>query len=229
MTYIAKPRVHHPSLQKNAIGLTRRVFAGWRAMPRQRAGRPADSLRLIKPLQRRVALRLKWSFTTGSYRRKGFMSKKLRRVSILIAALATLLSVALVQPAAASNTVLIDGPTAAGLCSTSYPGVTGPDEYNTVVDDNLYTNMMARENLLYAAATVETLEAEHPNKYVSLVRKVDLRRSRSAWLTSPIQRYCTIPRTSETARSVPTTRRAIQSCRLDLTSFHCFAKGSAAS
>jgi 2-oxoglutarate ferredoxin oxidoreductase subunit beta len=28
MTYIAKPRVHHPSLQKNAIGLTRRDYEG---------------------------------------------------------------------------------------------------------------------------------------------------------------------------------------------------------
>ncbi|HKR79885.1 MAG TPA: hypothetical protein VJR69_09315, partial [Nitrospira sp.] len=29
--------------------------------------------------------------------------------------------------------------------------VTGPDEYNTVVDNNVYTNLMARENLRYAA------------------------------------------------------------------------------
>ncbi len=26
-------------------------------------------------------------------------------------------------------------------------GVTGPDEYNTVVNNNTYTNLMARENL----------------------------------------------------------------------------------
>jgi alpha,alpha-trehalose phosphorylase len=30
-------------------------------------------------------------------------------------------------------------------------GVTGPDEYNTVVNNNAYTNLMARENLRYAA------------------------------------------------------------------------------
>src|SRR5438105_14745665 len=29
--------------------------------------------------------------------------------------------------------------------------VTGPDEYNTVVNNNAYTNLMARENLRYAA------------------------------------------------------------------------------
>ena len=28
MTYIAKPKVHHPGLQKNAIGLTRRDYEG---------------------------------------------------------------------------------------------------------------------------------------------------------------------------------------------------------
>ncbi len=31
-------------------------------------------------------------------------------------------------------------------------GVTGPDEYTTVVDNNAYTNLMARENLEGAAA-----------------------------------------------------------------------------
>ena len=36
-------------------------------------------------------------------------------------------------------------------------GVTGPDEYNTVVNNNAYTNLMARENLRYAAQTVEVL------------------------------------------------------------------------
>jgi alpha,alpha-trehalose phosphorylase len=33
--------------------------------------------------------------------------------------------------------------------------VTGPDEYNTVVDNNVYTNLMAKENLRFAAETVE--------------------------------------------------------------------------
>jgi 2-oxoglutarate ferredoxin oxidoreductase subunit beta len=28
MTYIAKPKVYHPSLQKNQIGLTRRDYEG---------------------------------------------------------------------------------------------------------------------------------------------------------------------------------------------------------
>ena len=39
--------------------------------------------------------------------------------------------------------------------------VTGPDEYNTVVNNNAYTNLMARENLRYAAQTVESLRPQH--------------------------------------------------------------------
>ena len=53
-------------------------------------------------------------------------------------------------------------------------GVTGPDEYNTVVNNNTYTNLMARENLRYAAATVERLRKEHPELFVALVDKTGL-------------------------------------------------------
>jgi alpha,alpha-trehalose phosphorylase len=38
------------------------------------------------------------------------------------------------------------------------PGVTGPDEYSALADDNVYTNLMARENLIGAAEAV----AAHP-------------------------------------------------------------------
>ena len=33
MTYIAKPKAHHPSLKKNAIGLTRRDYEGSMTTP----------------------------------------------------------------------------------------------------------------------------------------------------------------------------------------------------
>ena len=36
-------------------------------------------------------------------------------------------------------------------------GVTGPDEYTTVVNDNLFTNVMARFNLRFAARTVRAV------------------------------------------------------------------------
>ena len=42
-------------------------------------------------------------------------------------------------------------------------GVTGPDEYTTVVDNNAFTNLMARENLLMAVRTLETLRAGLPD------------------------------------------------------------------
>ncbi len=41
-------------------------------------------------------------------------------------------------------------------------GVTGPDEYTTVVNDNTYTNLMARLNLNFAAATIRRLREERP-------------------------------------------------------------------
>jgi alpha,alpha-trehalose phosphorylase len=53
-------------------------------------------------------------------------------------------------------------------------GVTGPDEYTTVVNNNAYTNMMARENLWYAARAVEWLRKEHPQDYVALAHRTRL-------------------------------------------------------
>jgi subtilisin family serine protease len=55
------------------------------------------------------------------------MRNKSLRLSALIAALAVLLSIALVQPASASSTVLFDEAAAQARCITSYPGTSGPD------------------------------------------------------------------------------------------------------
>ena len=52
--------------------------------------------------------------------------------------------------------------------------VTGPDEYTTVVNDNTYTNLMARLNLSSAAATVCRLRDERPEDYTALVHDVGL-------------------------------------------------------
>ena len=54
-------------------------------------------------------------------------------------------------------------------------GVTGPDEYTTVVNDNTYTNLMARLNLNFAAATVRRLRQERPGDYTALVHAVRLK------------------------------------------------------
>jgi alpha,alpha-trehalose phosphorylase len=54
-------------------------------------------------------------------------------------------------------------------------GVTGPDEYTTVVNDNTYTNLMARLNLRSAAAAVRRLREERPADYIALVHEVGLK------------------------------------------------------
>lgn len=53
-------------------------------------------------------------------------------------------------------------------------GVTGPDEYTTVVNDNLYTNVMARFNLRRAAEAVRTLEDANPSAYAAMVDRLHL-------------------------------------------------------
>ncbi|WGY01977.1 glycosyl hydrolase family 65 protein [Nocardioides sp. QY071] len=53
-------------------------------------------------------------------------------------------------------------------------GVTGPDEYTTVVNDNLYTNVLARFNLRRAARAVWELQRDAPEAYDDLVRRTGL-------------------------------------------------------
>jgi alpha,alpha-trehalose phosphorylase len=53
-------------------------------------------------------------------------------------------------------------------------GVTGPDEYNTLVNNNTFTNLMAEENLRYAARTIERLKSEMPALYSELVDRTGL-------------------------------------------------------
>jgi alpha,alpha-trehalose phosphorylase len=68
--------------------------------------------------------------------------------------------------------------------------VTGPDEYNTVVNNNAYTNLMARENLRYAAETVEALRATAPDAYGTLVRRTALEPSEvKAWMRAAERMY----------------------------------------
>lgn len=51
-------------------------------------------------------------------------------------------------------------------------GVTGPDEYTTVVNDNLYTNVMARANLAAAAGAVDNLQVNDAAAYHRLVDRL---------------------------------------------------------
>jgi alpha,alpha-trehalose phosphorylase len=52
--------------------------------------------------------------------------------------------------------------------------VTGPDEYTTVVDNNAYTNLMAKENLEGAIEIVERLQGQYPDEYARLVSETGL-------------------------------------------------------
>ena len=53
--------------------------------------------------------------------------------------------------------------------------VTGPDEYTTVVDNNLFTNLMAAENLRIAADSVERVRSESPADFRRLLERTKLR------------------------------------------------------
>ncbi|WP_342372820.1 glycosyl hydrolase family 65 protein [Propioniciclava soli] len=53
-------------------------------------------------------------------------------------------------------------------------GVTGPDEYTTVVDNNLFTNVMARANLREAASVVHQLAEDDPDAHARLCGRLGL-------------------------------------------------------
>ena len=53
-------------------------------------------------------------------------------------------------------------------------GVTGPDEYSALVDNNLYTNLMAQAHLRFAVATWERLGREWPERRQALADMLGL-------------------------------------------------------
>ncbi|HTZ53351.1 MAG TPA: beta-phosphoglucomutase, partial [Spirochaetia bacterium] len=60
--------------------------------------------------------------------------------------------------------------------------VTGPDEYTALVNNNLYTNLMARENLELAAETADRMRREDPAGYERVARSIGLDDSEpAAW------------------------------------------------
>lgn len=60
-------------------------------------------------------------------------------------------------------------------------GVTGPDEYSALVDDNAYTNLMARMNLRFASQAVERMRRERPEAYRRLAERIGLDDEPPAW------------------------------------------------
>ena len=53
-------------------------------------------------------------------------------------------------------------------------GVTGPDEYTAIVDDNAYTNLMAQMNLTYAAETAERMQSAQPDRWNELAARLSI-------------------------------------------------------
>jgi len=76
-------------------------------------------------------------------------------------------------------------------------GVTGPDEYTTVVNNNAYTNLMARENLWYAFETVSEMAQSYPQQYEILLHRTGLKTEEiEGWKRAADLMY--IPRDIET-------------------------------
>lgn len=61
-----------------------------------------------------------------------------------------------------------------GLAEFHIHAVTGPDEYTTVVNDNLFTNVMARYNLGRAADAVASIADLWPDSYERLANRLGL-------------------------------------------------------
>lgn len=54
-------------------------------------------------------------------------------------------------------------------------GVTGPDEYTAIVNNNCYTNLMARENLYYAYHTAVEMQEKYKDAFERIAGKIDLK------------------------------------------------------
>jgi alpha,alpha-trehalose phosphorylase len=67
-----------------------------------------------------------------------------------------------------------------GFCSESHDGafcingVTGPDEYTAVVNNNCFTNLMARDNLRTAARVVDRIRERYPDAWEHLCHETGL-------------------------------------------------------
>lgn len=61
-------------------------------------------------------------------------------------------------------------------------GVTGPDEFTVLADNNSFTNLLARENMWNAYHTVAWMREKYPSRYKELAEKIGLKPDESnAW------------------------------------------------
>ncbi len=69
-------------------------------------------------------------------------------------------------------------------------GVTGPDEYTAIVNNNAFTNMMARENLRYAVESMELLQKKRPERFDELSKETALKPEEiEAWRNAAEKMY----------------------------------------
>jgi alpha,alpha-trehalose phosphorylase len=69
-------------------------------------------------------------------------------------------------------------------------GVTGPDEYTALVNNNCYTNLMAKENLQYACQIAEWLKQNAISEYQRVVHNTGLEESElEAWKRAADEMY----------------------------------------
>lgn len=71
-----------------------------------------------------------------------------------------------------------------------YNEVTGPDEYTALVNNNCYTNLMARWHLQYAYDTALFIKKNHPAEYRRITEKIKLEEVElKAWLKAAENMY----------------------------------------
>jgi len=68
--------------------------------------------------------------------------------------------------------------------------VTGPDEYTALVNNNLYTNVMAKTHLAFAAETARRMEREAPESFAALASRIDLDPAEIAAWDDAAERMC---------------------------------------
>lgn len=71
--------------------------------------------------------------------------------------------------------------------------VTGPDEWHEPVNNNLYTNYLARWNLRYVMSLLDSMEKDHPQEYRRVIEKTGLTKEETArW--EEVQKKIYLPR-----------------------------------
>ena len=76
--------------------------------------------------------------------------------------------------------------------------VTGPDEYTAIVNNNCYTNLMAKYHLEYAVNIVKFLKENYINDFESIVKKIDLKESEvEEWKKASLLMYIPYDRKNE--------------------------------